>query len=137
MSQANRRAQWRQQMLALHAKLGELLESVESRHSTFAGSLYRLQTRCGKPRCVCREGKLHSAWCLSCVHQGKRFLRSIPLRFLPKLEAMAARYKQLRTLRSDLNKTFATLVRTLDRLERSLRVPPSRALPRRAPGKRR
>lgn len=137
MSQEDRRARWRKQIRELHAKLGSLLDSLEGYRPSFAGCLYRLQTRCGKPHCVCREGKLHLAWCLSFVHQGKRCLRSIPLRFLPQLEALTTRYKELRSLRANLTKTFAILIRTLDRLERSLRVPPARALPPRAMHKRR
>lgn len=130
MDQRDRRALWRKQLGEGLRKLRALLDSLESHHPSFAGSLYLLKTRCGKPRCLCRQGDLHSAWCVSFVHQGRRSTRSIPLRFLAKLEAMAARYRRRRTVRSHLAKTFAALLRAFDRLERSLRVAPSRALPR-------
>jgi hypothetical protein len=136
MDSNDKRAQWRKEIRLLYARMGALIHSLEGRHPTFAGSLYQMKTRCGKPRCVCQEGKLHSAWCVSFVHQGKRCLRSIPIRFLPKLEPMTTEYKTLRTLRSDLNKVFAAIVRTLDQLERSLRIPPSRALPPRGTSRR-
>jgi hypothetical protein len=131
MATPAQRSAWRRLLFDLHRRLGELLDSIEADYPTFAGVVYQLRTRCGKPRCVCREGKLHVAWCVSYVQAGRRFLRTIPPRLLPKLQGMAERYRALRKLRAELARTFARLLVAFDRLERSLRVPPSQALPRR------
>lgn len=128
MSDSDRRSTQRRQLQQLYLRLGTLLDSMEARHSTFAGVVYRLRTRCGKPRCVCREGQLHSAWCASFLQQGRRRLRTLPDALRDKLLPMAERYRALRRLRAELNRTFAQLVRTFDALERSLRIPPSQAL---------
>jgi hypothetical protein len=114
----------------LYRRLGELLDALPPGHSTVAGIVYRLRTRCGKPHCICWEGELHSAWCLSYSEGRKRRLRTLPPEALEKLHAMAQRYRQLRTLRAQFTRTFGELLRVFDRLERSYRVSPKRALGR-------
>lgn len=128
MPESDRRSAQRRRIQELHLRIGGLLDSMDTRHSTFAGVVYQLRTRCGKPRCVCREGQLHSAWCASFLQQGRRRLRTLPDALRDKLLPMAERYRALRRLRAQVNRTFAQLVRTFDALERSLRVPPSQAL---------
>ena len=108
--------------------LGVLLASVEARLPSFAGVVYRLRTRCGKPRCRCVQGKLHTAWCVSYVERGKRRLRTVPPSRMEELRTLAERYRRLRRKRAQLNRTYAAILTAFDRLERSLRLPPSRAL---------
>lgn len=122
------RPELRRRLGDLYRKLGMLLDSLDTSNSTFAGVVYRLRTRCGKPRCVCRAGQLHAAWCVSYREGPKQRLRTVPAPLLRKLQALAERYRRLRERRAQLNRTFRQLIRVLDRLERSLRVRPSRAL---------
>ena len=104
------------------------MDSLNTALPTFAGVVYRLRTRCGKPRCVCREGKLHAAWCVFYREGPKKRLRTVPPPLLQRLQALAERYRRLRAGRAQMNRTFGRMIRVLDRLERSLRVRPSRAL---------
>lgn len=118
----------RQRLMTLHAQLGEVLDSLSAQLPTFAGVVYRLRTRCGKPQCACAEGDLHSAWCVSYLDGGRRRLRSVPAEARESLRASAERYRRLRAARAQLNRLFRELLRVFDRLERSLRLAPSRAL---------
>lgn len=120
----------RQRLMALHAQIGRVLESLSTLFPTFAGVVYRLRTRCGKPQCICTEGELHSAWCVSYLDRGQRRLRSVPEHARESLQASAGRYRQLRADRAQINRLFRELLRVFDRLERSLRLSASRALPR-------
>lgn len=124
----DRRASWRQQIHQLYQQLGGILDSLDTALPTFAGVVYRHRTRCGKPRCVCRQGQLHAAWCVSWVQAGRKHLRTIPPAAVEQLRTLAQRYRRLRRGRAQSNQTYRKLLGVLDRLERSLRVPPSRAL---------
>jgi hypothetical protein len=90
--------------------------------------VYQLRTRCGKSRCVCREGKLHSAWCVSYAERGQRKLRTLAPDQISPLRALADRYRRWRQVRAEMNRLFRQAMGLLDRLERSLRARPARAL---------
>ena len=121
------RSSLRLRVRTLYSRLGELLDlTLDSSLPTFAGVVYRLRTRCGKPHCVCLEGKLHIAWCASYEEGGKRRLRTIPSKRLQELQALAVRYRTLRRGRAEINRRFSMMLGALDRLERSLRVKPRR-----------
>lgn len=122
------RSALRQRLGDLYRRLGAILQSLPAERPTFAGVVYRLRTRCGKPRCRCREGELHAAWCVSYADAGGRRLRALSPAQVRKLRVLADRYRRLRRRRADLNRTFREMIRVLDRLERSLRVRPARAL---------
>lgn len=118
----------RRRMGDLYRRLGVLLASLNTSLPTFPGVVYRLRTRCGKPRCVCLEGNLHTAWCLSYLHQGKKKLRTLSPPALESVRALTERYRRLRSSRAQMNRTYSEMIRVLDRLERSLRVRPKRIL---------
>lgn len=135
MSRADR-SRLRAQLIQLHRRLGELLEDFDSFHSTLAGVVYELKTRCGKPSCRCRQGELHCAWVVSFSEKGRRRLRTLAPEAIDRVRSMATRYRELRSRRAEINRVFGRLLKAFDRLERSLRVPPSRALaaPRKGEG---
>lgn len=118
----------RQRLRDLHLRLGTLLECLKVALPTFPGVVYRLKTRCGKPRCACLKGRLHSAWCVSYAEGAQRRLRTIPPALLARLQALAQRYRRLREHRAELNRTFGQIVQIFDRLEKSLRLSPARVL---------
>lgn len=122
------RPELRRRLADLYRKLGTLLDSLNTSLPTFSGVVYRLRTRCGKPRCVCREGQFHAAWCVSYREGDKQRLRTLASPGLEKLQTLAQRYRQLRERRAQMNRTFRQMIQVFDRLERSLRVRPSRAL---------
>ncbi len=117
----------RRKLHDLHVRLGRILESLNTTLPTFAGSLYRMRTRCGKRPCVCLEGQLHTAWCISYLEGKRRRLRTVPDKVLRELQALAQRYRRWRGARVQINRVHGQLLKVFDRLERSLRVPPSRA----------
>ena len=120
----------------LQRRLAQILASLNTSLPTFAGVVYRMRTRCGKPRCVCREDQPHVAWCVSYREGKRRRLRTVPPEVLGQLRSLAQRYRRLRRSRAQMNQTFAQMMGVFDRLEESLRVPPSRALrgrPKRRP----
>jgi len=118
----------RRRLRDLHLRLGALLDCLDVALPTFPGVVYRLKTRCGKPRCACLQGRLHAAWCVSYLEGGKRRLRTIPPTLLERLQALARRYRRLRECRAQMNRAFGQMIQIFDRLERSLRLSPSRAL---------
>jgi hypothetical protein len=118
----------RRQLWDLHARLGRILEALQTTLPSFAGVVYQLRTRCGKRPCLCQEGKLHTAWCVSYREGPRRRLRTVPSKLLGPLRALAERYRRLRGHRAQINQTHSEMLKTFDRLERSLRVAPSRAL---------
>lgn len=124
------RSALRQRLRHLHLELKATLECLDVALPTFPGVVYRLKTRCGKPRCACLEGRLHCAWCVSYLEGGKRRLRTLPPAVLERLEPMARRYRRLRECRAQLNRAFGRILQIFDRLEKSLRLSPSRAFAR-------
>ncbi len=132
MNTRDQRPNWRRELSELVQRLGALVDSLETTYPTFAGVVHEQHTRCGKPNCVCvREGRLHATWCVSYLQAGRRCHRTIPPETLESLRALAGRYRALRQQRAAMNQIVDRLRDVFDRLERSLRVPPSRALPRR------
>lgn len=123
------RSALRRRLVELCRLIEAILDELDTEHSTFAGVVYRLRTRCGKPTCVCLEGDLHTAWCASYAEGDRRRLRTVTPARLQELKAQAERYRRLRQQRAKIAKTFRELLRVFDRLERSLRVPPGRAIP--------
>lgn len=137
MDHQAQRPLWRRELSELAERLGALVHSLETNHPTFAGVVHQQFTRCGKPNCVCvREGRLHATWCVSFLQSGRRVHRSIPAESLERLQALATRYRTLRQQRATMNQVFDRLLEVFDRLERALRVPASRVLPRRRPARR-
>jgi hypothetical protein len=96
-------------------------------------------TRCGKPTCVCvREGQLHRRWCVSYLKGKRRTCRTVAPELLESLQSLGARYRSLRQQRAEMNRVFERMLAVFDRLELSLRLPPSRVLGgARAPARRR
>jgi len=129
MSLEPRRSAWRLKILRLYQDLGGLLSPLPSSLATFAGIVYASSTRCGKSRCRCMRGQPHRGWCVAYIHHGRRVHRTIRPDRVQKMRQLAMRYRALRRKRAALVDTFGRLVMLLDRLERSLRMSPDRALP--------
>ena len=74
-----------QSLSRLRQELRRLLEDLEcsmevvfGRAPFVKGNVYEIARKCGKPSCACARGQLHKSMVLSCSHQGKTRLRSIP-----------------------------------------------------------
>lgn len=90
------------------------------------GSVYDLQTRCGKPSCHCAsdQGPLHTSTVLSWSEQGKTRLCALPPGERSHLRHLTENYRRLRQARAALVKLHRRILAHIDRLEKTLRLPP-------------
>ena len=97
------------------------------------GSVYELQTRCGKPSCHCAsdQGPLHSSTVLSWSERGKTRLRTLPPGERARFRQWADNYRRFRQARATLAKLHRRLLASVDQLEKTLRLPPPKAAARR------
>lgn len=97
------------------------------------GSVYDLQTRCGKPSCHCAapQGPLHTSTVLSWSEHGKTRLRALPPGERSRLRQWAENYRRFRQARAALVKLHRRLLAHIDRLEKALRRPPPQPASRR------
>jgi len=97
------------------------------------GSVYELQTRCGKPTCHCaaEEGPLHSSTVLSWSEHAKTRLRTLPPGERAQFRQLTENYRRFRQARAALVKLQRRMLATIDRLEKTLRLPPPKPAARR------
>ena len=97
------------------------------------GSVYDLQTRCGKPSCHCAsdQGPLHTSTVISWSEHGKTRLRTLPSGELSHFRQGAENYRRFRQARAALVKLHQRIVDHIDRLEKALQLPPPKPASRR------
>ena len=97
------------------------------------GSVYDLQTRCGKPSCHCAspQGPLHTSTVLSWSDRGKTHLRTLPPSERSRFRRWTENYRRFRHARASLVKLHQAMLMRIDRLEKTLRLPPPRPSRRR------
>ena len=97
------------------------------------GSVYQLQTRCGKPSCHCvsEEGPLHSSTVLSWSEHGKTRLRTLPSGERARFPRLTEAYRSFRQARAALVKLQRRMLAIIDQLEKTLRLPPPKPAARR------
>ena len=97
------------------------------------GSVYDLQTRCGKPSCHCAsdEGPRHSSTVLSWSEHGKTRLRTLPPGERARYQQLTDDYRRFRQARATLVKLHRRMLATVDQLEKTLRLPPPKPAARR------
>ena len=88
------------------------------------GSVYELQTRCGKPACHCAsdDGPRHSSTVLSWSEHGKTRLRTLPAGERARFQRLAENYRRFRQARAVLVKLQRRMLATIDQLEKTLRL---------------
>ena len=81
----DRASRLRLTLKALLADSQRQLDDLLPLRQLVKGSVYQLQTRCGKPSCHCasEEGPLHSSFVLSWSEHGHTRLRTLPPRGAP------------------------------------------------------
>jgi len=117
-------------LLAEHQRqLDELLPLRE----LVKGSVYQLQTRCGKPSCHCAsdQGLLHASPVLSWSEHGKTRLRTLPAGERARFQQLTESYRRFRQARAALVKLQRRMLATIDQLEKTLRLPPPQPAARR------
>jgi hypothetical protein len=109
------------------------LEELLPLRQLVKGSVYELQTRCGKPSCHCAsdEGPRHSSTVLSWSERGQTRLRTLPAGERAHLRQLTENYRRFRQARAALVKLHRRMLATIDRLEKTLRLPPPKPAARR------
>jgi transcription initiation factor TFIID subunit TAF12 len=131
-SRADRASRQRQLLRELLQQQQCLVEDLLPVRELLKGSVYDLKTRCGKPSCHCADpvGARHITPVLSWSHQGKTQLRSLAAQDLDRLRRLTQDYRQFRQTRAALVRLQERLLATVDRLEKTLRLPPPRPVSR-------
>ena len=122
----------RQTLRALLANYQRCLQELLPLRQLVKGSVYQLQTRCGNPSCHCasEEGPLHTSTVLSWSEQGKTRLRSLPPGERSRLRQSTEHYRRFRRTRAELVKLHRQMMSHVDRLEKTLRLPPPKPVRR-------
>jgi hypothetical protein len=126
---ADRASRLRLALKSLLAGCQRQLEELLSVRQVVKGSVYELQTRCGKSscHCACEAGPRHTATVLSWSEHGKTRLRTLPPSERARLRPLSENYRRFRRARAALVKLQRRMLTTIDRLEQALRRPPPQA----------
>jgi hypothetical protein len=130
---ADRASRLRQALKTLLADYQRQLDLLLPLRQLVKGSVYDLQTRCGKPscHCACKEGPLHTSTVISWSELGKTRLRTLPPDERSHLRQLTDNYRRFRSARAALVKLHRRILDHVDRLEKALRMPPPKPAARR------
>jgi hypothetical protein len=130
---ADRASRLRQTLKTLLGDYQRQLEALLPLRQLVKGSVYELQTRCGKPSCHCASGQrpLHTSTVISWSEQGKTRLRTLPPGELAHFRQLSENYRRLRQARAALVKLHQRILAHIDRLEKALELPPPEPAARR------
>ena len=129
----NRASRLRQVLTALLDGYQRQVETLLPLRQLVKGSVYDLQTRCGKPSCHCasEEGPLHTCTVISWYEHGQTRMRTLPPGERAHFRQLAENYRLLRQARAALVKLHQRIVAQIDRLEKALELPPPQPASRR------
>jgi len=132
-ARADRASRLRLALKSLLADSQRQLDQLLPLRQLVKGSVYQLQTRCGKPSCHCAsdEGPLHLSPVLSWSEHGKTRLRTLPAGERARFQQLTGNYRRFRQTRAALVKLHRRMLATIDRLEKALRLPPPQPAARR------
>lgn len=132
-ARADRASRLRLALTSLLTDCQRQLEALLPLRQLVKGTVYQLQTRCGKPSCHCasHQGPLHSSTVLSWSEHGKTRLRALPPGERSRLRQLTENYRRFRQARAALVKLHRRLLAHMDRLEKALRLPPPKPASRR------
>ena len=130
---ADRASRPRLALRALLADCQRQLDELLPLRQLVKGSVYQLQTRCGKPACHCAsdQGPRHPSPVLSWSEHGKTRLRTLPAGERARFQQLTENYRRFRQARAALVKLQRRMLATIDRLEKTLRLPPPQPAARR------
>ena len=130
---AHRASRLRQALKTLLDDYQRQLERLLPLRQLIKGSVYDLQTRCGKLSCHCasKVGPLHSSTVISWSEHGKTRLRTLPPDERSHLRQLTENYRRFRNARAALVKLHRRMLDHIDRLEKALRLPPPKSAARR------
>lgn len=115
----------RNDLSRLRLRLQEQLRSLESlagvslgRSGMLQGSLYERRRKCGRPRCRCAQGRLHTSVALAVGPARSRRIVTISRMEAEAVRSLTLGYRQFRDARAAMARTFRALMRTFDGLGR-------------------
>jgi hypothetical protein len=125
-ARAERASRLRLALKSLLADSQRQLDQLLPLRQLVKGSVYQLQTRCGKPSCHCASdpGPRHSSTVLSWSEHGKTRLRTLPAGERARFQQLTENYRRFRQTRAALVKLHRRILAALDGLESALRLPP-------------
>jgi len=114
----------RQRLLKQLQRLESLAGVSLGRSGMLQGSLYVRRRKCGRPRCRCAHGRLHSSLALAAGPASNRKIVTVSRMETETIRSLTLGYRQFREARAGMARTFRALVRTFDELGRlrSVRV---------------
>ena len=129
----DRASRLRQALNTLLADYQQQFEVLLPLRQLIKGSVYDLQTRCGKPSCHCasKQGPPHTSAVISWSEHGKTRLRTLPPDECSHLRQLTENYRRFRHARATLVKLHRRILDDIDRLEKALRLPPPKPAARR------
>lgn len=132
-ARADRASRLRLALKSLLADSQRQLDELLPLRQFVKGSVYELQTRCGKPTCHCAsdDGPRHASIVLSWSEKGKTRLRTLPPGERLRVQQLTENYRCFREARAALVKLHRRMLSTLDQLEKTLRLPPPQPAARR------
>lgn len=130
---ADRASRLRQTLKTLLADYQRQLDTLLPLRQLVKGSVYDLQTRCGKPSCHCAsdQGPLHTSTVISWSEHGKTRLRTLPPGELAHFRHLTENYRCFRQARVALVKLHQRILVHVDRLQKVLQLPPPQPASRR------
>jgi hypothetical protein len=132
-ARADRASRLRLALKSLLADYQRQLHDLLPLRQLVKGSVYELQTRCGKPSCHCAsdQGPLHASTVLSWSEKGTTRLRTLLPGQRAQLRQWTQNYRRFRQARATLVKLHRRMLASIDRLEKTLRLPPPQPAARR------
>jgi len=123
---AQRASRQRQLLAELLDRQRRLVQDLLALRELVKGSVYPLQTRCGKPSCHCAapDGLRHATPVLSWSQQGQTQLRSLAAQDVERFRRLTENYRHFRQARAALVQLQRQTLTAIDRLEKALRRPP-------------
>lgn len=117
MNKKPQAARTRQRILALTELLQGQTQRVMGHAPLVRGSFYRYRRRCGKASCRCARGALHAGQAFAIRADSRS--RTLPLTGVNReeLSRHVGVYRELRRVRAEMVRTFAELLKQVDRLE--------------------
>jgi hypothetical protein len=130
---ADRASRLRLTLQSLLADYQRQLDQMLPLRRLVKGSVYLLQTRCGKPTCHCASdnGPRHTSTVLSWSEKGRTRLRTLPPGERARFQQGTENYRRFRQARAALVKLQRRMLATIVRLEKTLRLPPPKPAARR------
>lgn len=106
----------RKELDELLRELGTLVRTFTPRSSLWAGNVYVLRRRCGRPNCHCVEGELHEATVLS--DRSGDSPRTIALKGndIERFRRMTQKYGKVRKARARVTKINKRILLIVDEL---------------------